>query len=62
MVESVDDPNEALDIFMSLFKEIADIHAPLRKYTVKTNPATWLTDYLCDLMEIRDMAKLQGRI
>ena len=51
LVGSVDDPNEALDIFMSLFKEIADIHAPLRKYTVKTKPAPWLTDYLRDLMK-----------
>ena len=61
MVGSVDDPNEALDIFMSVFKEIADIHAPLRKFTVKTKPAPWRTDYLRDLMEMRDMAKLEAK-
>lgn len=61
MVGSVDDPNEALDIFMNLFKEIVDIHAPLRKYTVKTKPAPWLTDDLRDLMEMRDMAKLEAK-
>ena len=61
MVGSIDDPNEALDILMSLFKEFADIHAPLRKYTVKTKPSPWLTDYLRDLMETRDMAKLEAK-
>ena len=47
---------------MSLFKEIADIHAPLRKFTVKTKPAPWLTDYLRDLMEMRDMTKLDAKL
>ena len=61
MVGSVDDPNEALDIFRNLFKEIADIHAPLRKYTVKTKPAPWLTDYMRDLMKMRDMAKFEAK-
>ena len=46
---------------MSLFKETADIHAPLRKYTIKTKPTPWLTDYLRDLMEMRGMAKLEAK-
>ena len=62
MVGSVDDPNEALDIFMKLFKDIADTHAPLRKYTVKTKPAPWLTDNIRDLMQMRDMAKSEAKI
>ena len=48
MVGSVDHPSEALEIFMNLFKEIANIDAPLRKYTVKTKPAPWITVYLRD--------------
>ena len=62
MVGSVDDPNEVLDIFMKLFKDIADTHAPLRKYTVKTKPAPWLTDNIRDLMQMRDMAKSEAKI
>ena len=49
LVESSDDPNEALDIFCNLFRDIADIHAPIRKYTVKSKPAPRLTQNIHDL-------------
>ena len=38
---------------------LANTHASMRKFTVKANPSPWLTDYIRDLMKIRDMAKLE---
>ena len=62
LVESSDDPNEALDTFLNLFRDIADIHAPIRKYTVKSKPAPWLTQNIRDLMLMRDAAKREAKV
>ncbi|CAB4009639.1 Hypothetical predicted protein, partial [Paramuricea clavata] len=62
LVESSDDPNEALDTFLNLFRDIADIHAPIRKYTVKSKPAPWITQNIRDLMLMRDAAKREAKV
>ena len=61
LVELSDDPNDALDVFLNLFRDIANIHAPIRKYTVKSKPAPWLTQNIRDLMLMRDAAKCDAR-
>lgn len=61
LVGQTRDVNEALDIFIKLFTDIADSHAPLRKFSVKTKSAPWLTDNIRDLMLLRDESKFEAR-
>ena len=61
LVELSDDPNEALNTFIHLFTDIADIYAPLKKFTIKAKPAPWLTERIRDLMNLRDAAKLGAK-
>lgn len=50
-------PEIALNIFMNLFMEIANRHAPLKKVTVRSKSAPWLDKELLDLMMLRENAK-----
>ena len=52
-----EDPEVALSCFMSLFLQIADKHAPVRKTTVRANGAPWIGNELKSLMKQRDQAK-----
>jgi len=57
-VFSTQDPNEALDLWCSLFLQVAHKHAPLRKKRVKhaTLPP-WLTQDIMHAMRVRDTFK-----
>jgi len=52
VVYSIDDPNEKVDIFNSLFKSCLDKHAPLRRTRITRPPAPWLNK--------EDIRKLQN--
>ena len=52
-----EDPEVALGCFMSLFMQIVNKHAPVRKTTVRANGAPWLGNDLKSLMKQRDQAK-----
>lgn len=51
------DPEKALSFFMNLFTEIANRHAPLKKFSVRSRGAPWIDQKLRDLMTSRDTAK-----
>ena len=57
MVCSVDDPEAALDLFMSKFMNIVDEYVPLKKFSVRNRSAPWLDHSLKTLMAERDLAK-----
>ena len=57
MVCNVADPEAALDLFMSLFMNVVNKYAPLKKFMVKNKSAPWLDQNLRSLMTERDMAK-----
>lgn len=52
-----ENPDLALSTFMSLFSQIADIHAPLKKSTVRAKSAPWISNDLKILMAQRNEAK-----
>lgn len=52
-----DDPEKALSVFMKLFMGIADKHAPLRKWSARSNGVPWIDDELRNLMAQHNDAK-----
>ena len=54
---AIDDVDEALDLFTSMFLEVAEKHAPIRKFTVRKRKAGWIDDELRALMAQRDQMK-----
>lgn len=50
-------PEKALNVFMKLFMEIADKHAPMRKWTARSNSAPLMNDEMRILMAQRNAAK-----
>ena len=52
-----DDPNDALEVFKALFLRVIDVHAPMRKQTVRNVNSPWLDSELKDLMKQREEAK-----
>lgn len=60
LLEISDDPNDMVCTWESLFLEVLDIHAPLRKRRVKNKPANWLTPTIRQLMHQRDHFKKQA--
>ncbi len=61
LVESTNDPNEALSMFNDLFMDIVNIHVPLKKFKIKAKPSPWLTDRIRELMKMRDAAKFEAK-
>lgn len=60
LMEISDDPNDMVNTWESLFLEVLDIHAPLRKRRVKNKPSPWLTPCIKKLMHKRDHLKKQA--
>lgn len=59
---SEENPEKALNVFMKLFMEIADKHAPMRKWTARSNSAPWLDDELRELMKLKKTADRTGSL
>jgi hypothetical protein len=55
------DPDMALSYFKSLFLDITNKHAPLRKYKVKGRVNPWFTDHLSDKIHERNLAWATAR-
>ncbi len=51
------DPDDTLEGFNTLFLQVLEKHAPLRKYTVRSKRSPWLDSELRNLMKQRDDAK-----
>ena len=60
-VGKMPDPDMALSFFKSLFLEITNKHAPLRKYKVKCRVNPWFTDHLSDKIHERNVAWATAR-
>lgn len=57
-VYSVNDPNEKLDIFITLFRSCLDQYSPLRRIKITRPPAPWLNkDDLRDLQKERNQLR-----
>ena len=55
LVYGIDDPDEKLEIFTSMFKSFLEKHAPLRRVKITRPPAPWLnTDDIRQLQKERD--------
>ncbi len=52
------DPIDQLQIFVSLFNDACEMHAPPREKRVRANDVLWKTTKVNDLMEQRDRIKL----
>ncbi len=52
-----DDPDDALEIFNTLFLQVIGKHAPIRKLTVRNLRSPWLDTELIELVKQRDEAK-----
>ena len=55
------DPDMALSYFKSLFLDITNKHAPLRKYKVKGRVDPWFTDHLSDKIHESNLAGATAR-
>ena len=55
----MDDPNEMWDIWKSLFLEVINKHAPMRKRKVKSKSSPWITAELRRKMRKSDFLKNQ---
>ena len=53
----MDDPNEMWDVWKSLFLEVINKHAPMRKRKVKSKSSPWITSELRRKMRKRDFLK-----
>ena len=51
----------ALSYFKSLFSEVANKHAPLKKFKVKGRENPWFSDKLSDIIHKRDVAWARAR-
>ena len=56
----LDDPNEMWLVWKSLFLEIANKHAPIRKRKVKSKSSPWISSELRQKMRKRDSLKKQA--
>jgi len=61
LVSNEQDVNDALHCFMTLFTQVVDEHAPVRKSTVRSSPAQWVDGDLRELMTLRDDAKKEAQ-
>ncbi|KAI8499245.1 hypothetical protein Bbelb_230090 [Branchiostoma belcheri] len=57
LVYNFDDVDDATDMFTDILQDICDKHAPIRKFTVRSNSAPWLTSDIQEVMKLRDEAK-----
>ena len=57
VVYSIDDPDDKLNLFTSLFKSCLDRHAPLRKMKLTRPPAPWL-----NAEDIRQLLKERNKL
>ncbi len=48
---------KALQLFNNLFLSLADQHVPLRKFTVRSQKASWIEEELRERMHERDELK-----
>ena len=55
----MNDPNKMWDVWKSLFLEVVNKHAPMRKGKVKSNSLPWITAELRQKMRKRDFLKNQ---
>ena len=57
-IDVFDDPDDALDIFNSMFKQVLDSHAPLRTKRVKhEHQPDWFNEDIANAIKLRDAAK-----
>lgn len=56
----LDDPNEMWDVWKSLFLEVINKHAPMRKRKVKSKSSPWITAELRRKMRKRDFLRNQA--
>ena len=56
----LDDPNEMWEAWKSLFLEIVNKHAPIRKRKVKSKSSPWISPELRQKMKKRDFLKKQA--
>ncbi|KAI8516349.1 hypothetical protein Bbelb_049300 [Branchiostoma belcheri] len=61
LVSNEEDVNDALFCFMSLFTQVVDQHAPVRKSSVRSTPSQWVDGDLWELMNQRDYAKKEAQ-
>ena len=55
----LDDPNEIWDVWKSLFLEITNKHAPIRKIKIRSKSSPWISSKLRQRMRKRDFLKKQ---
>ncbi len=57
VIDVIDDPKDQLQIFVSLFNDACEMHAPLREKRVRANDVQRKTSKINDLMEQRERLK-----
>ena len=62
IIESTNDVNDALHLWESLFKSVADDHAPMKTKRVKGKQSPWITKKLLEIRRDRDYHKKKARI
>ena len=60
MIYQSDNPNICWQIWKSLFLEVLDRHAPLRRKRLRDDPVPWITPHIKQLMRRRDFHKKQA--
>ena len=60
MTYQFDNPNICWQIWKSLFLEVLDRHAPLRRKRLRDDPVPWITPHIKQLMRRRDFHKKQA--
>ncbi|KAI8505783.1 hypothetical protein Bbelb_161360 [Branchiostoma belcheri] len=61
LVYNFDDVNQATEMFSDILQDTCDRHAPIRKFTVRSSAAPWLTQDILELMEMRNEAKREAK-
>ena len=54
VLDIFDDVDDKLAVFESLFKDVLDLHAPLKTVRIKNNPAPWISRSIRDDMDTRN--------
>lgn len=62
IIESTNDVNDALHLWESLFKSIADEHAPMQTKRVKGKQSPWIMKKLLEIWRDCDYHKKKARI
>ncbi len=55
-IYEVEEPNDALELFIRKFQPVIDNHAPIKKLIIKDCRASWIDSELKDNMAQRDEA------